>query len=150
WMDQTSSPISIWTPYASPDLWTENARNARGDLSLGRLKHDISYEQARAELNTLAGQLAREHVEDAGVGATIEPLADTRAGAIKPILLILCGAVGMVLVIACANLASLLVARNSARSRELTVRAALGAGRWRLFRQLVLETLILSLAGGFA
>src|SRR5262249_4374821 len=53
WMDQTSSPISIWTPYASPDLWTENARSARGDLSLGRLKHGISYEQARAELNTL-------------------------------------------------------------------------------------------------
>jgi putative ABC transport system permease protein len=117
---------------------------------LGRLKRGVSYDQARTELAALAARLAREHPVDQGIGATIEPLADSRAGPIRPVLLMLCGAVGMVLVIACANLASLLVARNSARSRELAVRAALGAGRWRLLRQLLLETLVLSLAGAIA
>jgi putative ABC transport system permease protein len=150
WMDQTTAPISIWTPFASPDMWSEASRGARDNSSLGRLKPGVSYQQARAEVATLAARLAQEHPADQGIGATIEPLADTRAGPVGPILLMLSGAVGMVLVIACANLASLLVARNSARSREMAIRAALGAGRWRLLRQLLVETLILSLAGGLA
>jgi putative ABC transport system permease protein len=150
WMDQTTAPITIWTPYASADMWSESQRGGRGDSSLGRLKPGVSFDQARAEVATLAARLAQEHPVDQGVGATVEPLADTRAGPLGPILLMLCGAVGMVLVIACANLASLLLARNSARSREMAIRAALGAGRSRLLRQLAMETLLLSLAGGLA
>ena len=150
WMDQTSVPISIWTPFASADMWSEAKRGSRGDSSLGRLKPGVSYDQARAELAPLAARLAQEHPVDQGIGATLEPLADTRAGPVGPVLLMLCGAVGMVLVIACANLASLLLARNSARSREMAVRAALGAERSRLLRQLLVETLILSLASGLA
>jgi len=150
WMDQVSAPISIWTPFAFSDIWSEEARSGRGDLSLGRLKADVSYEQARAELAALASRLAAEHPVDRGIGATLEPLADTRAAPIRPILVLLSGAVGMVLLIACANLASLLLARNSSRYREFAVRAALGAGRGRLLRQLLLETLVLSLAGGLA
>jgi predicted permease len=150
WLEQTSAPVSIWTPLASATAWTEAARGDRGDFTLGKLKPGVSYERARSELETLAAQLAREHTADRGIGATLEPLMDTRAGPIRPILWLLSGAVGMVLVIACANLASLLVARNSARARDLAVRAALGAGRMRLIRQLLLETLILSLAGGAA
>jgi putative ABC transport system permease protein len=150
WMDQASSPISIWTPFASPDDWSEARRSSRGgDSSLGRLKPGVSYEQARAELATLAARLAQAHPVNQGIGATLVRLADTRAGPVGPILLVLGGAVGMVLVIACANLASLLLARNSARSREMAIRAALGAGRSRLLRQLLMETLVLSLAGGF-
>ena len=150
WMDQTTAPISIWTPYASTD-WSEASRSGRGgDSSLGRLKPGVSYQQARAELATLAARLAEEHPVDQGIGATVEPLADTRAGPVGPILLMLSCAVGMVLVIACANLASLLLARNSARSREMAIRAALGAGRSRLLRQLLVESLVLSFAGGLA
>jgi putative ABC transport system permease protein len=150
WMDQVSAPIAIWTPFAFSDVWSEDSRGARGYLSLGRLKPGVSYEQASDELAALAGRLAAEHPADRGIGATIEPLADTRAGPIRPILETLSGAVGAVLLIACANLASLLLARNSSRHREFAVRLALGAGRWRLLRQLLLETLVLSLAGGLA
>jgi putative ABC transport system permease protein len=148
WMDQTGAPVSIWTPFAFNDIWSEAARSARGYSALGRLKHGVSFDQARTELAALADQLAREHPIDQGVGATIERLEDTRAGSIRPLLLMLAGAVGMVLVIACSNLAGLLLARNSVRYRELAVRAALGAGKWRLLRQLFLETLLLSLSGG--
>jgi putative ABC transport system permease protein len=150
WIEQTNAPIPIWTPLASVDAWTESARGARGYYSVARLKPGVSYDQARADLGAVAARLAREHPADQGIGAIIEPLADIRAGPIRPVLLMLSAAVGMVLVIACANLASLVVARNSARSRELAVRAALGAGKWRLARQLLLEALVLSVGGGVA
>jgi putative ABC transport system permease protein len=148
WMDQTGAPVSLWTPFAFADIWSEAARADRGYSALGRLKHGVSFDQARTELAALADQLAREHPIDQGVGATIERLEDTRAGSVRPLLLMLAGAVGMVLVIACSNLAGLLLARNSVRYREIAVRAALGAGKWRLLRQLFLETLLLSLSGG--
>jgi len=148
WMDQTSTPISIWTPFAFADIWTEASRGGRDYSGLGRLKPGVSYDQARTELAALAAGLAREHPIDEGIGATIEPLADTRAGPVRPILLMLAGAVGMVLAIACSNLAGLLLARNSVRYREIALRAALGAGKWRLLQQLLVETLLLSLSGG--
>jgi putative ABC transport system permease protein len=148
WMDQTSAPVSIWTPFAFADLWNEGARGVRGYESLGRLKEGVSYDQGRAELSALAAGLAREHPVDQGIGVTIEPLADTRAGSLRPVLLLLACAVGMVLLIACSNLAGLLLARNSVRYREIGIRAALGARRSRILRQLLLETLLLSVAGG--
>jgi putative ABC transport system permease protein len=150
WMDETSAPISIWTPWVLPNMWSESKRAARDDACLGRLRPGVSYERARAELATLAGRLASEHPVDRGVSVAMEALTDTRAGPVRPLLLMLCSAVAMVLLIACANLAGLLLARNSARSRELAVRVALGAGRGRLLRQLLLETLVLSFAGGGA
>jgi predicted permease len=151
WMDQTSAPISIWTPFASADFWTETNRGrGRDDSGLGRLKPGVSYEEARADLAVVAARLARDHPVDRGIGVAIQPLADTRAGPVRPILFTLCGAVALVLLIACANLAGLLVARNSARAREFGVRVALGAGTSRLVRQLLVETLALSLGGGLA
>jgi predicted permease len=150
WMDQTIAPIRVWTPRASEDMWAEANRGGRGNSSLGRLQPGVSYEQARAELAALAARLAREHPVDREIGVSVEPLADTRAGPARPILLLLGGAVGMVLVIACANLASLLLARNSARAREMAIRAAIGAGRSRLLRQLLIEALVLSLCGSVA
>jgi putative ABC transport system permease protein len=150
WMDRTGAPVSIWTPHAPPDALTEATRGDRGNFVLGRLKPGVSYRQAQAELATLAARLAQEHVLDRGVSAVLDPLADTRAGPIRPVLLLLWAAVGAVLAIACANLASLLLARNSARAREMAVRAVLGAGRPRLIRQMLVETSAISLAGGIA
>ena len=150
WMLQTSAPISIWTPYVSADMWAERKRPDRDEFCLGRLKPGVSYEQARAELSALADRLARDHPVDRGVGIEIESLADSRAGPVRPLIRMLFGAVAMVLLIACANLAGLLLARNTARSRELALRSALGAPRRRIARQLLLEALVLALAGGLA
>lgn len=150
WMDQTTAPISVWTPFAFENMWSEAARAGRDNSSLGRLKPGVSIQQARAELATLAARLAEQHPVDQGIGASLESLADTRAGPAAPILWMLSGAVAMVLAIACANLASLLLARNSRRSHEMAIRASLGAGRSTLLRMLFVEALVLSVAGSLA
>ena len=150
WMDHTAVPIGVWTPFTSLSMWTEAARGGTGDSSIGRLSPGVSIEQARSEIAGIAARLSTEHPVLQGLGATIEPLADTRAGPIRPILFMLCGAVSLVLLIACANLAGLLMARNSARYREIAMRAALGASRPRLIRQLLIETVALFLGGGLA
>ena len=150
WMDHTAVPIGVWTPFTSLSMWTEAARGGTDAFSIGRLSPGVSIEQARSEIAGIAARLSTEHPVLQGLGATIEPLADTRAGPIRPILFMLCGAASLVLLIACANLAGLLMARNSARYREIAMRAALGASRPRLIRQLLIETVALSLAGGLA
>ena len=139
----------IWTPFPySPDMWSESGRGERGYAVLGRLKPGVSLEQAQADLSVIAAALAAEHPVDQGVGVAVKRLADSRVGALRPMLYLLIGAVSLILLIACVNLANLLLARNSARQRELAVRAALGAGRGGLVRQLLAETLLLSLVGG--
>jgi predicted permease len=139
----------IWTPFPySPDMWSESGRGERGYAVLARLKPGVSLEQAQADLSVIAAALAAEHPVDQGVGVAVKRLADSRVGALRPMLYLLMGAVSLILMIACVNLANLLLARNSARQRELAVRAALGAGRGGLVRQLLAETLLLSLMGG--
>ena len=139
----------IWTPFPySPDMWAESGRGERGYAALARLKPGVSVEQAQADLSVIAAALAAEHPVDEGVGVAVKRLADSRVGALRPMLYLLMGAVSLILLIACVNLANLLLARNSARQRELAVRAALGAGRGGLVRQLLAETLLLSLIGG--
>jgi putative ABC transport system permease protein len=139
----------IWTPFPySPDMWSESGRGERGYAVLARLKPGVSLEQAQADLSVIAAALAAEHPVDQGVGVAVKRLADSRAGALRPMLYLLMGAVSLILLIACVNLANLLLARNSARQRELAVRAALGSGRGGLVRQLLAETLLLSLIGG--
>ncbi|MGA8677591.1 MAG: ABC transporter permease [Candidatus Acidiferrales bacterium] len=139
----------IWTPFPyTPDMWSESGRGERGYAVLGRLKPGVSLEQAQADLSVIAAALAAEHPVDQGVGVAVKRLADSRVGALRPMLYLLIGAVSLILLIACVNLANLLLARNSARQRELAVRAALGAGRGGLVRQLLAETLLLSLVGG--
>jgi predicted permease len=139
----------IWTPFPySPDMWAESGRGERGYAVLARLKPGVSLEQAQADLSVIAAALAAEHPVDEGVGVAAKRLADSRVGALRPMLYLLMGAVSLILLIACVNLANLLLARNSARQRELAVRAALAAGRGGLVRQLLAETLLLSLIGG--
>ena len=139
--------IEVWTPFAFADAWSEASRRTHGYDALGRLKPGVSLEQAQAELSTIATALAAAHPLNQGNGVAIKPLADTRVGTLRPMLFLLMGAVSLILLIACVNLANLLLARNSARERELAVRAALGAGRGGLVRHLLAETLFLSLIG---
>jgi len=149
WMEP--AVVQVWTPHDfEQEQWTESSRGGRGFATLARLHAGISLEQAQKNLTAVAADLAATHAEDDGVGVVITHLADTRAGAMRPMLLLLMAAVSLILLIACVNLANLLMARNSARQREFAVRAALGAGRKALVRQLLAETLLLSIIGAAA
>lgn len=116
---------------------------------VGRMKPGVSIEQAHADLATVAERLAREFPdESAGVKPWLIPYQEQLTGPVRQPLLALMGAVGFVLLLACANLAGLLVVRAGGRGREFAIRAALGAGRRRIVRQLVTESLVLAAAGG--
>src|SRR5258705_8336890 len=116
---------------------------------MGHLKPGVDLAQAQAEAASVAGQLAQAFTkENAGRGSKVEDLRDLLVSDIRPMLWLLFAAVGVILLIGCANLANLLLARGIARQSEIAVRAALGAGRWRLTRQLLTETTIISLVGG--
>ncbi len=106
--------------------------------------------QARAELATIAGRLARDYPDtNKDITPTVMTFNDRyNGGPIKLVFLSLMGAVGFVLLIACANVANLLLARSAARAREMSVRVSLGATRWRIVRQLLVESVLLSIIGG--
>jgi putative ABC transport system permease protein len=124
-------------------------RDFRLLLGIGHLKPGAGLAQTQAEMNAIANRLALAYPgENTGRGAKVEYVHEFMVGGLRRMMYLLFAAVGVILLIACANLANLLLARGLARQREIAVRAALGAGKWRLIRQLLTEASLLSLAGG--
>ncbi len=152
-------PPEFYFPSRDTQLWTQlvlreaNYENRDDNWleAVGRLKPGVTMNQARADLNVVAERLARDYPEVNGdAGFSFFAMRDNMSPRYRLMLLGLCGATLCILLITCANLANLLLARAGARERELAVRAALGAGRERLVRQIVTESMTLALAGGIA
>jgi putative ABC transport system permease protein len=154
-------PPRFQFPSSRFELWTDlgfamtlaagqsENRALRIFQAVGRLRPRLVMSQAQAELDALASRLARVHPDtNTGVSFTLVSLRDRQVGSVRTALLIALGSVGCLLFIACANAANLMLARMTARTHEIAVRAALGAGRWRLARQLLTEGLVLAAGGG--
>jgi predicted permease len=138
----------VWTPMA----WTEKERAVRGEhhyVVIARLKPGVPVPQAQAEMNLISSRLEQMYpADDKGWGAVVIPLHDDLVQDVRPALLVLLGAVGFVLIIACVNVANLALARTFGRRKEIAIRTALGATSGRVMRQIMVETVLLALAGG--
>ena len=145
--DVMSADANVWVPIAFTAEERGDSRKGYLDV-FGRLAPGVTIAQAQGEMAAIAKTLQTELEENKGNGVRIAALADEYVGQYKSRLLILLGAVGFVLLIACVNVANLLLARGAARGKEMSIRAALGAGRARVLRQLFTESLVLAGVGG--
>ena len=135
-------------PFVDQQFMRERG-NHNGTYAIGRLKPDIAFAAAQAQMTAIGRRLEQAYPKvNAGIGVFMEPLRQRIAGDARTNLLLLLGAVGMVLLIACVNVANMLLARSFGRAREMAIRTALGARRRDLFRQLLAESLLLAAAGG--
>jgi putative ABC transport system permease protein len=142
--------VEVWSPLTL-DLTSLASRPHRMYRTIGRLAAGVTIDQARAEMDGIGRDIAREHPDsNAGWGVTLVPAHEQVVGRIGPTLWVLFSAVVLVLLIACANIANLLLARSSIASRDFAVRAAFGAGRWVLVRRSLVESGVFAVSGGAA
>ncbi len=137
----------LWVPLAfTTKIYT---RNDHGLEAIARLKDGVSIAQAQSEMHSIAARIEELNpVTNAGLDVSVTSLHENLSGNYRDALLILLGVVGCVLLVACVNVANLMLARATARQKEFALRAALGASRWRIVRQLLFESLLLAVAGG--
>ena len=144
------SQTDIWVPMASVFGMNDN-RSWRADQAIARLKPGVTTQNAQAEMTLIAERLSQQYPDtNKEIGAAVIPLRDHAAGNVRFSLLLLLASCGGVLLIACANVSQLLLARATTRERELSIRAALGASRWRLARQVLTESALLAIIGSVA
>jgi len=151
------SGLMIYSNLKPPDFWVPldlskeelAGRGNRSLMTIGRLKPGVTEKEARAEMDTISRRLEEGYPDtNTGWGVDFRTLQEGIPGKVHAALLLLLGAAGFVLLIACANVASLLLARVARRQKEIAVRAALGASRWRLIRQMLAESVLMGLLGG--
>ncbi len=139
----------LWMPLVETAELRDRSR--RNLTLIGKHTQGVSREQARADLEVIAQRLAAEYPDNAGLGARVSTVHELQnGGPIRIVFILMQGAVGFVLLIACANVANMMLSRALGRAREMSVRAAMGASRWRIVRQLLVEAGLLSLLGGAA
>ena len=143
--------VDVWFPLMrrTDDPAWQTRDNHPGLFGWGRLKPGVTVEKALAEMKEIAARLSKQYPDsNTSVSVTVTPLLENQIGDYRASLNLLLGAVALVLLIACANLANLLAARGAARAQEFAVRAAVGASRWQIIRQLLIESFVLALVGG--
>src|SRR4051794_3073163 len=143
--------VEVWFPLTrrTDDQVWQTRDNHPGLFGWARLKEGVTVEKALAQMKEIAARLGVQYPRsNTGVSATVTPFLENQIGDYRASLNLLLGAVALVLLIACANLANLLAARGAARAREFAVRAAVGASRWAIIRQLLIESMVLALVGG--